>query len=56
MLLVAVLVFGGGFLLLYCPFRQRQQILHAVAAAGGRPLETQFEPDGLQVWRATLDE
>ena len=47
---------GGGFLLLYCPFRKRQQILQAVATAGGKPLDTQFEPDGLQVWRATLDE
>jgi len=47
---------GGGFLLLYCPFRERQRILEAVTAAGGRPLDTQFEPDGLQVWRATLEE
>jgi D-glycero-alpha-D-manno-heptose-7-phosphate kinase len=47
---------GGGFFLLYCPFRKRQRILQAIESAGGRVLDTQFEPDGLQVWRAAAEE
>ncbi|MBA2720935.1 MAG: GHMP kinase [Chloroflexi bacterium] len=42
---------GGGYMLLYCPFKQKQQIREAMVAAGCEIHEVALEPQGLQTWR-----
>ncbi|MGI0151022.1 MAG: GHMP kinase [Thermoplasmata archaeon] len=41
---------GGGYLLLFCDFRRRQEVARAVTRAGGRIVEFAFCPDGVQSW------
>ncbi|HLY77644.1 MAG TPA: hypothetical protein VKT21_07140 [Thermoplasmata archaeon] len=41
---------GGGFLLLFCDFRRRQDVAKAVVASGGRVMEFDFSPEGAQSW------
>jgi D-glycero-alpha-D-manno-heptose-7-phosphate kinase len=41
---------GGGFILLFCDFARRAKVAKAVQDAGGRVMEFQFEPNGVQTW------
>lgn len=41
---------GGGYLLLFCDFRRRQEVAKAVVASGGRVMDFAFSPDGAQSW------
>ncbi len=41
---------GGGYLLLFCDFRRRQEVAKAVTRAGGRIVDFAFCPEGVQSW------
>ena len=42
---------GGGYLLLYCPFRKRHLIAERLEQMGGKVIEFGFEFRGLQTWQ-----
>lgn len=42
---------GGGYLLLYCPFRKRHVIAEQLEKIGGQVVEFDFEFRGLQTWQ-----
>lgn len=46
---------GGGYLLLFCDFRRRQEVAKAVVASGGRVMDFSFSPEGAQSWRVRAD-
>ncbi|HEV2317700.1 MAG TPA: GHMP kinase [Thermoplasmata archaeon] len=41
---------GGGYLLLFCDFRRRQDVAKAVTRAGGRIVDFAFCHEGVQTW------
>ena len=41
---------GGGYLLLFCDFRRRQEVARSVMNSGGRVVEFAFSPEGAQAW------
>jgi D-glycero-alpha-D-manno-heptose-7-phosphate kinase len=41
---------GGGYLLLFCDFRRRQDVAKAVTSSGGRVVDFAFSPEGAQSW------
>ncbi|HVM11780.1 MAG TPA: GHMP kinase [Actinomycetota bacterium] len=43
---------GGGFLLLFCPFRRRARVAEAMESAGARVVRFHFEERGAETWRA----
>lgn len=43
---------GGGYVLLYCDFRRRQQVAERLEAMGVQPRELTFTREGLQTWTA----
>lgn len=43
---------GGGFVLLYCEFRRRNQVAKRLEAMGITPREVMFTREGLQTWTA----
>lgn len=42
---------GGGYLLLYCPFKKRHIIAARLEEMGGKVIEFGFELQGLQTWQ-----
>lgn len=42
---------GGGYLLLYCPFRKRHLVAERLEQMGGKVIEFSFEFQGLQTWQ-----
>ena len=42
---------GGGYMLLYCPFRRRHLIAERLEQIGGKVIEFSFEFRGLQTWQ-----
>jgi D-glycero-alpha-D-manno-heptose-7-phosphate kinase len=42
---------GGGYLLLYCPFRSKYRVAERLEAMGGQVVEFGFEFEGMQTWR-----
>ncbi len=42
---------GGGYLLLYCPFRKRHIIAEQLEKMGGKVIEFSFEFKGVQTWQ-----
>ena len=46
---------GGGYLLLYCPFRKRHIIAGQLEKMGGKVIEFGFEFRGLQTWQINSD-
>jgi len=41
---------GGGYLLLFCDFRRRQEVAKAVTNAGGHIVDFAFCLEGAQSW------
>jgi D-glycero-alpha-D-manno-heptose-7-phosphate kinase len=41
---------GGGYLLLFCDFRRRQEVAKAVTKSGGRTVDFAFHPEGVRSW------
>jgi D-glycero-alpha-D-manno-heptose-7-phosphate kinase len=41
---------GGGYLLLFCDFRRRQDVARSVVESGGRVTDFAFSPDGALSW------
>ncbi len=41
---------GGGYLLLFCDFRRRQEVARTVVASGGRIMDFAFSHEGVQSW------
>ena len=46
---------GGGYMLLYCHFNQKQDVAEAMKELGCTIAEIGFEPSGLQTWRVGHD-
>jgi D-glycero-alpha-D-manno-heptose-7-phosphate kinase len=42
---------GGGYLLVYCPFRRKHLVARRLEEMGGQVVEFSFEFQGLQTWR-----
>ena len=42
---------GGGFLLLYCPFHKKHQVMKRVTDLGGQVMPFRFDLEGMQTWR-----
>ena len=42
---------GGGFLLFFCPFRERARVAEAMEEAGARVVRFHFEERGAEIWR-----
>lgn len=43
---------GGGYLLLYCPYTKKHQVVEAVSKIGGQVVQWDFEFSGLQSWES----
>lgn len=43
---------AGGYLLFYCPFKEKHRIAQKLEQLGGQVVEFGFEPRGLQTWSA----
>ncbi len=41
---------GGGYLLLFCDFKRRQEVAKTIRASGGQAIEFAFSPEGVQSW------
>jgi D-glycero-alpha-D-manno-heptose-7-phosphate kinase len=41
---------GGGYLLLFCDFKRRQEVAKAIVRSGGRIVDFAFHPEGMQSW------
>jgi len=46
---------GGGYLLLFVPFTRRERVARAMAEAGGRIVDFQFDAAGVRTWSASSD-
>jgi len=46
---------GGGYMLFYCPFEKKHQVVKVLKEMGGMITEFGFEFNGLQTWRVNED-
>jgi D-glycero-alpha-D-manno-heptose-7-phosphate kinase len=44
---------GGGYLLLFVPFTQRERVAQVLERAGGRVVDFQFDGSGVRTWSAS---
>ncbi len=47
---------GGGYLLIFCDFDRKHVVARALEEHGGRLVDFEFEHNGLQIWRAPVEE
>ena len=41
---------GGGYIIMYCPFDRKRDVMRRVRDLGGETLPMAFEPEGMQAW------
>ena len=46
---------GGGYILFYCPFEKKYQVVNVLKEIGGVITEFGFDFNGLQTWRINED-
>jgi len=49
-LVALVYIFGGGYMLFYCPFHRKHRVAEALIAMGAKVTEFEFAPAGLTTW------